>query len=64
MTVLFEYSGSLACYIGDWEDDRTESVFFDVNFIVSRVGSRISGKGVHMYKRGRGFALLILSHFL
>ena len=27
-----------------------------------RGGSRISGKGVHMYK-GVGFALLILSHF-
>ena len=24
----------------------------------------ISGKRIHMYKRGSGFALLILSHFL
>ena len=29
---------------------------------IYRVGSRISGKGVHMYK-GAGFAFLILSHF-
>ena len=28
----------------------------------TRGGSRISGKGVHMYK-GVGFAMLILSHF-
>ena len=29
---------------------------------IYRGGSRISGKGVHMYK-GTGFAFLILSHF-
>ena len=29
---------------------------------IYRSGSRISEKGVHMYK-GRGFALQILSHF-
>ena len=29
---------------------------------IYRVGSRISGKGVHMYK-GAGFAFVILSHF-
>ena len=29
---------------------------------IYRIKSRISGKGVHMYK-GAGFAFLILSHF-
>ena len=29
---------------------------------IYRVGSRISGKGVHMHK-GAGFAFVILSHF-
>ena len=31
--------------------------------LCSRGGSRISGKGVHMYK-GVGLALLIFSHFI
>ena len=30
---------------------------------IHRGQSRISGKGVHMYDKGRGFAFLILSHF-
>ena len=31
-------------------------------YCIYREGSRISGKGVHMFK-GTGFAFLILSHF-
>ena len=32
-------------------------------YYTNRGGSRISGKGVHIYIKVRGFALLILSHF-
>ena len=41
-----------------------ESTEFDyIDFwCIYRVGSRFSGKGVHLYK-GAGFAFLILSHF-
>ena len=39
----------------------TELDYIDL-WCIYRVGSRISGKGVHMYK-GAGFAFVILSHF-
>ena len=41
--------------------DSTELDYIDF-WCIYRVESRISGKGVHMYK-GAGFAFLILSHF-
>ena len=40
--------------------ESTELDYIDF-WCIYRVGSRISGKGVHMYK-GAGFAFLILSH--
>ena len=40
--------------------DSTELDYIDF-WCIYRVGSRISGKGVHIYK-GAGFAFLILSH--
>ena len=41
--------------------ESTELDYIDF-WCIYRVGSRISGKGVHMYK-GAGFAFVILSHF-
>ena len=41
--------------------ESTELDYIDF-WCTYRVGSRISGKGVHMYK-GAGFAFMILSHF-
>ena len=41
--------------------ESTELDYIDF-WCIYRVGSRISGKGVHMYK-GAGFVFLILSHF-
>ena len=41
--------------------ESTELDYIDF-WCIYRVESRISGKGVHMYK-GAGFAFLILSHF-
>ena len=41
--------------------ESTELDYIDF-WCINRVESRISEKGVHMYK-GAGFAFLILSHF-
>ena len=41
--------------------ESTELDYIDF-WCIYRVGSRISGKGVHIYKGAR-FAFLILSHF-
>ena len=41
--------------------ELTELDYIDF-WCIYRVGCRISGKGVHMYK-GAGFTFLILSHF-
>ena len=41
--------------------ESTELDYIDF-WCIYRGGSRISGKGVHMYK-GAGIAFLILSHF-
>ena len=55
-------SGNIAMSIMTLE--LLESTEFDyIGFwCIYRGGSRISGKGVHMYK-GAGYAFLILSHF-
>ena len=41
--------------------ESTELDYIDF-WCIYRIESRISGKGVHMFK-GAGFAFLILSHF-
>ena len=41
--------------------ESTELDYIDF-WCIYRVGSRISGKGVHIYK-GVGFVFVILSHF-
>ena len=57
----FDTSGKLVTSIMTLE--LLESPDYIHFWCIYRGGSRISGKGVHMYNKGTGFTFLILSNF-
>ena len=55
-------SGKIVTSIMTLELIESTELYYTYFWCIYRVGSRISGKGVHMYN-GAGFPFLILSHF-
>ena len=60
--ITVDTSGKIVTSIMTLELLESPKLNYNHFWCIYRGGSRISGKGVHMYK-GTGFAFLILSHF-